>query len=135
VARALRTAVAEDIVQALPAGLDTRLADQGRNVSGGQRQRMRMARVLIADPEVLLAVEPTSALDAHTEALLAARLRAGRAGRTTAVTTVSPLVLAQADTVCHLVDGRVAAVGTHRELLATSSAYRALVARDTEETG
>jgi ABC-type multidrug transport system fused ATPase/permease subunit len=135
VARALGTAVAEDIVQALPAGLDTHLADQGRSVSGGQRQRLRMARALLADPEVLLAVEPTSALDAHTEALLAARLRAGRAGRTTAVTTLSPLVLAQADTVCHLVDGRLAAAGTHQELLAASPAYRALVARDTEETG
>lgn len=92
-----------------------------------------MARALLARPEVLLAVGPTSALDAHTEAVLAARLRADRAGHTTVVTTLSPLVLAQADTVCHLVDGRVAAVGTHQELLASSPRYRDLVARDTEE--
>ncbi|MCA1222395.1 ABC transporter transmembrane domain-containing protein [Streptomyces sp. 8L] len=130
--RALRAAAAEDIVQALPSGLGAPLSEQGRSLSGGQRQRLRLARALLADPEVLLAVEPTSAVDAHTEALLAARLPAARAGRTTVVTTLSPLVLARADAVCHLVDGRVAATGTHQELLATSPGYRALVTRDTE---
>ncbi|WP_030900836.1 ABC transporter transmembrane domain-containing protein [Streptomyces sp. NRRL F-5126] len=130
--RALHAAAAEDIVQALPGGLDAPLDDMGRNVSGGQRQRLRLARALLADPEVLLAVEPTSAVDAHTEALLATRLREARAGRTTVVTTTSPLVLDQADVVCHLVDGRVAATGTHRELLADPR-YRALVARDPQE--
>ncbi|MBP0460046.1 ABC transporter transmembrane domain-containing protein [Streptomyces montanisoli] len=130
--RALHAAAAEDIAASLPGGLDAPLDDMGRNVSGGQRQRLRLARALLADPEVLLAVEPTSAVDAHTEALLAARLRDARAGRTTVVTTTSPLVLDQADVVCHLVDGRVAATGTHRELLADER-YRALVARDPEE--
>ncbi|MEW2548476.1 ABC transporter ATP-binding protein [Streptomyces sp. NPDC047002] len=129
---ALHTAAAEDVVQALPRGLDTPLDDGGRNVSGGQRQRLRLARALLAEPEVLLAAEPTSAVDAHTEALLAARLRAARDGRTTVVTTTSPLVLAVADTVCHLVDGRLAATGTHRALLAADAAYRALVSRTAE---
>ncbi|WP_345647204.1 ABC transporter ATP-binding protein [Streptomyces tremellae] len=132
VRRALHTAAAEDVVRALPRGLDTPLDDGGRNVSGGQRQRLRLARALLAEPEVLLAAEPTSAVDAHTEARLAARLRAARAGRTTVVTTTSPLVLDAADTVCHLADGRVAATGTHRALLAAGGAYRALVSRTAE---
>ncbi|MFG2276948.1 ABC transporter transmembrane domain-containing protein [Streptomyces chartreusis] len=130
VARAVRAAVADDIVRGLPDGLDTPIDAQGRNLSGGQRQRVRLVRALLADPEVLLAIEPTSALDAHTEARVAERLHAGRAGRTTVVTTTSPLVLDRADTVHYLVDGKVAATGTHTELLDREPGYRALVARD-----
>ncbi|MFJ8468600.1 ABC transporter transmembrane domain-containing protein [Streptomyces swartbergensis] len=131
--RALHTAAAEDIVQALPDGLNTRMAAQARNLSGGQRQRIRLARALFADPEILLTVEPTSALDAHTEATVADRLTRARHGRTTVVTTTSPLVLDRTDTVHYLVDGKVAASGSHHELLDTTPGYRALVARDTEE--
>lgn len=87
---ALHAAVADDIVQGLPDGLDSPMDAQARNLSGGQRQRIRLTRALLADPEILLAVEPTSALDAHTEALVAERLREARDGRTTAVTTTSP---------------------------------------------
>ncbi|MFC8349264.1 ABC transporter ATP-binding protein [Streptomyces sp. NPDC057280] len=129
---ALHTAAAEDIVQALPDGLDSPIDANARNLSGGQRQRIRLARALAADPEVLLAIEPTSALDAHTEARVATRLKQARQGRTTVVTTTSPLVLAHADTVIHLVDGKVAATGTHQGLLDHDPAYRALVARDTD---
>lgn len=89
-AAALHAAVADDIVQGLPDGLDSPMDAQARNLSGGQRQRIRLTRALLADPEILLAVEPTSALDAHTEALVADRLREARDGRTTAVTTTSP---------------------------------------------
>ncbi|MFD3841093.1 ABC transporter ATP-binding protein [Streptomyces sp. NPDC058642] len=130
--QALHAAVADDIVQALPDGLDSQIDAQARNLSGGQRQRIRLARALAADPEILLATEPTSALDAHTEARVADRLRAARAGRTTLVTTTSPLVLDHMDTVLYLVDGKVAATGTHRELLDTTPGYRRLVARDTD---
>ncbi|MDO0911633.1 ABC transporter ATP-binding protein [Streptomyces sp. DT2A-34] len=130
ITRAVHTAVAEDIVRGLPDGLDTPIDAQGRNLSGGQRQRVRLVRALLADPEVLLAIEPTSALDAHTEARVAERLHAGRRGRTTVVTTTSPLLLDQADTVHFLVDGKVAATGTHRELMNSEPGYRALVARD-----
>ncbi|MFF7794212.1 ABC transporter transmembrane domain-containing protein [Streptomyces sp. NPDC007991] len=130
---ALHAAAAEDIVQALPDGLNTQMAAQARNLSGGQRQRIRLARALLAAPEILLTVEPTSALDAHTEATVADRLRAARHGRTTVVTTTSPLVLDRTDTVHYLVDGKVAASGSHHELLGTTPGYRALVARDTEE--
>ncbi|MGW2421907.1 ABC transporter ATP-binding protein [Streptomyces sp. NPDC001709] len=130
--RAVYAAAAEDVVRALPEGLDSAVAGQGRSLSGGQRQRVRLARALLADPEVLLAVEPTSALDAHTEATVARRLREAREGRTTVVTSTSPLVLDRADTVVFLVDGKVAASGPHRRLLAAEPGYRALVARDTE---
>ncbi|MDT0343538.1 ABC transporter ATP-binding protein [Streptomyces litchfieldiae] len=131
--RAVRAAVAGDIVRGLPGGLDSPVEAGGRNFSGGQRQRLRLARALLADPEVLLAVEPTSAVDAHTEAAIGDRLVAARAGRTTLVTTTSPLLLARADTVHFLVDGRVAATGTHRQLLESSPGYRALVARGQAE--
>ncbi|WP_338486341.1 ABC transporter ATP-binding protein [Streptomyces sp. SCSIO 75703] len=131
--RAVRAAAAEDVVRGLPEGLDTAVTAQGRGLSGGQRQRVRLARALLADPEVLIAVEPTSALDAHTEALVADRLRAARSGRTTVVCSTSPLVLDRADRVCHLVDGKVVAEGRHRELLAREPGYRALVARDAGE--
>lgn len=131
---ALRTAVAEDIVQALPDGPDTRIEEQGRNVSGGQRQRLRLTRALLADPEVLLLVEPTSALDAHTEATVGRRVHTQRLGRTTLVVTTSPLLLDQADEVAFLADGRVTAVGSHGDLLATEPAYRALVLRDGDES-
>ncbi|MFE4967896.1 ABC transporter transmembrane domain-containing protein [Streptomyces sp. NPDC056660] len=131
--QALHSAAATDILQALPAGLDSPVDAQARNLSGGQRQRIRLARALLTDPEVLLAVEPTSALDAHTEALVAERLRTARAGRTTLLTTTSPLMLARADEVIYLVDGKVAATGTHEGLLEYAPGYRALVARDTEE--
>ncbi|MEU1272131.1 ABC transporter ATP-binding protein [Streptomyces sp. NPDC005799] len=128
--RAVRAAVAEDIVQGLPDGLDSPIDAQARNLSGGQRQRVRLTRALLAAPEILLAVEPTSALDAHTEARVAQRLREAREGRTTLVTTTSPLVLDRADVVYFLVEGKVEAVGTHRELVEGASGYRALVARD-----
>ncbi|RXS68374.1 ABC transporter ATP-binding protein [Streptomyces sp. TM32] len=133
IGRALHTAMAEDIVRGLPDGLDAPIEAQGRNLSGGQRQRLRLARALLADPEVLLAVEPTSAVDAHTEAGIAARLHTARAGRTTVVTSTSPLLLDRADVVCFLVDGEVAAVGSHRALLAEQPGYRRLVSREADE--
>ncbi|MEU9069352.1 ABC transporter ATP-binding protein [Streptomyces sp. NPDC048306] len=130
--QAIHAAAAEDIVLALPDALDTPIEAQARNLSGGQRQRVRLARALLADPEVLLAAEPTSALDAHTEATVADRLKRARKGRTTVLAATSPLLLDRADVVHHLVDGKVAATGTHRELLDTEPGYRALVARDDE---
>jgi ABC-type multidrug transport system fused ATPase/permease subunit len=127
---ALRAASAEDVLQALPDGLHARVAERGRSFSGGQRQRLVLARVLAADPEVLVLVEPTSAVDAHTEARVADRMRAQRAGRTTVVTTTSPLLLDRADEVAFLEDGRVVAVGTHADLLRDVPGYRYVVARE-----
>ncbi|MEK0097665.1 ABC transporter ATP-binding protein [Streptomyces sp. A475] len=130
--RAIYAAMADDITSGLRDGLDSPVDAQGRNLSGGQRQRVRLVRALLADPEVMLATEPTSALDAHTEAAVAARLRAAREGRTTVVTTTSPLLLDQADIVYYLVDGETAAAGSHQELLQDQPGYRKLVARGAE---
>jgi ABC-type multidrug transport system fused ATPase/permease subunit len=133
VMEALHAASAEDIIDGLADGLDEVVEERGRSLSGGQRQRLLLARALLFDPDVLVLVEPTSAVDAHTEARIAARLRAARAGRTTIVTTTSPLVLDRADEVAFVEDGKVAATGTHRQLLDTSRAYRSLVTRGEDQ--
>jgi ABC-type multidrug transport system fused ATPase/permease subunit len=130
--RALDTASAADILDGLPDGLDTWVAEKGRTFSGGQRQRLVLARVLTLDPEVLVLVEPTSAVDAHTEARIAARLRAQRRGRVTVVTSTSPLMLGAVDEVAYLRDGRIVATGRHEDLLAEMPDYRMVVTREHE---
>jgi ABC-type multidrug transport system fused ATPase/permease subunit len=131
---ALRTAAAEDVYDALPGGWAGELDEQGRGLSGGQRQRVVLARALAADPRILVLVEPTSAVDAHTEARIAERLAEHRRGKTTVVTTVSPLWLHHADSVVLLSDGRVVAEGTHEELLADDPHYRDVVVRTMEDS-
>ncbi|GAA2520124.1 ABC transporter ATP-binding protein [Pilimelia columellifera] len=130
VASAVAAAQAVDIVDALPDGLETVVSARGRDFSGGQQQRLRLARMLLLDPPILLLVEPTSAVDAHTEARVATALRRARAGRTTVVFGTSPLLLDAADAVAFVDDGRVAAVGAHRELLDTHRRYAAVVTRE-----
>ena len=130
ITRCLEVASAIDVVDGLPDGLDTRLDTGALTLSGGQRQRIRLARALLADPEVLILLEPTSAVDAHTEAAIAGRLRAARAGRTTVVATTSPLLLTHADRVAYLEGGQVVATGSHADLLIICPGYRDLVTRD-----
>ncbi len=132
---ALATASTEDILEALTDGLDTVVAERGRTFSGGQRQRLVLARALAVDPEILVLVEPTSAVDAHTEARIAARLRGHRAGRTTVVVSSSPLVLDAVDEIVFLSDGRVAAVGTYGDLLGSRADFRAVVTREAAQAG
>jgi ABC-type multidrug transport system fused ATPase/permease subunit len=129
----LHTAAAEDVFDAVPGGWQGRIDERGRGLSGGQRQRLVLARVLGLDPEVLVLVEPTSAVDAHTEAAIAGRLAGFRKGRTTVLMTASPLLLHHADSIALLVDGRVAAVGSHEDLLRSTPAYRRVVNRDLDE--
>ncbi len=133
---ALYAAAAEDVFEALPGGWQGRLDEKGRGLSGGQRQRVVLARALATDAEILVLVEPTSAVDAHTEAMIAARIAELRRGRTTVVMTVSPLLLHHADRVALLThddDGvRVLAAGTHESLLHDSPAYRQVVIRGLE---
>jgi ABC-type multidrug transport system fused ATPase/permease subunit len=129
---ALDIASAGDVLEALPDGLDSEVAERGRSFSGGQRQRLVLARALVADPEVLVLVEPTSAVDAHTEARIADGLAAARPGRATVVCTTSPLLLDRADKVALVAGGRVVAEGTHRDLLDTEPRYRAVVTRGEE---
>jgi len=129
---AVHVAAAEDVLDALPEGLDAEVDEAGRGFSGGQRQRLALARAVLADPDVLVLVEPTSSVDAHTEILVAQRLRAARhteGGRTTVVTTASPLLLDRCDDVAFVLSGRVVARGTHRHLLASHPGYRDTVTR------
>ena len=129
---AVDTASAGDVLEALPDGLASEVAERGRSFSGGQRQRLVLARALVADPEVLVLVEPTSAVDAHTEARIADGLAMARPGRATVVCTTSPLLLDRADKVALVAGGRVVAEGTHRDLLDTEPRYRAVVTRGEE---
>jgi len=130
---ALHLASAEDVLEAVPDGLDSEVEEKGRGFSGGQRQRVILARALLLDPPVLVLVEPTSAVDAHTEARIADRMRSARAGRTTVLTTSSPLVLDRSDRVVLLQDGVVVAEGKHRDLLANDPRYRAVVTREGDQ--
>ncbi|MGI8577077.1 MAG: ABC transporter transmembrane domain-containing protein [Nocardioidaceae bacterium] len=129
---ALATASADDVLETLGAGLDATVEERGRSFSGGQRQRLVLARALAADADILVLVEPTSAVDAHTEARIAERLVRHRHGRTTVVTTASPLLLDSADEVALLAHGRVVAQGSHRDLL-DDPRYRRIVARGEDE--
>ena len=130
---ALLTANAEDVYDAMPGGWQGVLDERGRGLSGGQRQRVVLARALGMDAPVLVLVEPTSAVDAHTEARIAERVARLRARRTTVVCTVSPLWLHHADRVVLMQDGRVVAEGRHEDLLTTDPTYREVVARAVDE--
>jgi len=126
--RALDVADGCDVVSSVVGGLDGWVAERGRSLSGGQRQRVALARALAVDPAVLVLVEPTSAVDSHTEARIAGRLAAFRRGRTSVVVTGSPLVLAVCDEVVFVVGGVPVLRGSHRQLLA-DPAYQATVHR------
>ena len=132
VLRAITVASADDVVQALRDGLDSSVGEAGKNLSEGQRQRIRLARAVLAGPEVLIAFEPTSSLDAPTEAIVAERLRSAREGSTTVVVSSSPLLLAHADAVQFIQEGHVVSTGTHRQLYERSDAYRRVVTRENE---
>ncbi|MCR8669996.1 ABC transporter ATP-binding protein [Agrococcus sp. HG114] len=135
VSRAVEQAAAAETVEALPAGLREEIAERGRSFSGGQRQRLSLARALLTDAEVLVLIEPTSALDAHTEARIAASLRDARAGRTTVVVSASPLILDRMDVIRVLRGGELVGSGTHAELMRAEDElghlYRSIVARST----
>ena len=126
---ALRIANAEDVYDALPGGWQGQLDERGRGLSGGQRQRVVLARAMATNAPLLVLVEPTSAVDAHTEARIAERVAAARRGRTTVVTTVSPLWLHHADRVVLVHDNKAIADGTHEDLLLDSPDYRRVVTR------
>jgi len=111
----------------LPWGLDTRIGEQGMALSGGQRQRIALARAILARPEVLILDDPLSALDVHTEERVTRALHEILAGSTALVVAHRPSTVALADTVALLSGGVIAARGTHRELLASSAEYAALM--------
>ncbi len=119
-----------DVLDALEDGLSTTVEERGRGFSGGQRQRLSLARAILTNAEVLVLVEPTSAVDTHTEGRIAARLREIRHGHTTLLATTSPLLLEKMDLVYVVEDGLVSDQGTHDELVARSARYRQIVLRE-----
>ena len=130
-------AEAIDIAQAgfvykLPHGLETRIGEQGLSLSGGQRQRLALARAVLGRPAVLVLDDPLSALDVQTEAQVEEALRRVLRGTTALVVAHRPSTVLLADRVALLTDGRITAVGTHRELLETVPEYRDLLAQTSE---
>jgi ABC-type multidrug transport system fused ATPase/permease subunit len=119
-----------DVLDALEDGLSTIVEERGRGFSGGQRQRLSLARAILTDADVLILVEPTSAVDTHTEGRIAARLGDLRAGHTTLVATTSPLLLEKMSEIFFVLDGKVVEHGTHDELVARSATYRQVVLRE-----
>ncbi|MFE5239622.1 MULTISPECIES: ABC transporter ATP-binding protein [unclassified Streptomyces] len=126
---AVEASLLTDVVALHREGLDHAVRDRGANLSGGQRQRLSLARALAADSGILVLRDPTTAVDAVTEQLIARNLAQLRRGRTTVVLTSSPALLDAADRVLVLDDGVIAAEDTHRNLLATDENYCLAVAR------
>lgn len=126
----LRATSSLDVLDALEDGLSTTVEERGRGFSGGQRQRLSLARAILTNAEVLILVDPTSAVDTHTEGRIAARLREVRGEHTTLVATSSPLLLEKMDVVYVVLDGEVTDHGTHQELVERSSKYRQIVLRE-----
>ena len=114
----------------LPWGLDTRIGEQGMALSGGQRQRVALARAIMSRPEVLVLDDPLSALDVQTEERVTEALHSVLSGVTALVVAHRPSTVALADRVALLEDGRIAAAGTHRELLARSAVYANLMSME-----
>jgi putative ABC transport system ATP-binding protein len=125
--RVLAAAGADEVAHALPDGVRTELTERARSLSGGQRQRVALARALAVDAPVLVLHDPTTAVDAVTEARIAEGVRELRAGRTTILVTTSPALLAVADRVVVLANGAITAEGAHQHLAATNTDYRTAV--------
>lgn len=129
---ALQLAQAE-FVDDLPWGLDTRLGEQGMSVSGGQRQRLALARAVVGKPQVLVLDDPLSALDVHTEALVEEALRRVLAKTTSLIVAHRPSTVMLADRVALIEGGTITAVGTHSELLETVPTYRAILSQEADD--
>jgi ABC-type multidrug transport system fused ATPase/permease subunit len=127
VREALRVAAAEDFVDRLPEGLDTRVGERGATLSGGQRQRIALARAVVRRPRLLVLDDATSAVDPSVEARILDALRSAERPSTVVVVAYRQATISLADEVVWLDGGRVTARGSHEELLATVPGYAALV--------
>ena len=124
VERVARLAQAHEFVERLPQGYETVIGERGITLSGGQRQRIAIARALAVDPRILILDDATASVDATTEARIRAGLREVMQGRTTLIIAHRLSTIALADEIVVLDSGRIAARGTHDELLGTSPVYR-----------
>jgi ABC-type multidrug transport system fused ATPase/permease subunit len=122
--QAARLAQADEFVEQLPDGYDTVIGERGITLSGGQRQRIAIARALLVDPRILVLDDATASVDATTEARIRLGFRTAMRGRTTIIIAHRLSTLALADELVVLDRGRIAARGTHEELLETTAIYR-----------
>jgi ABC-type multidrug transport system fused ATPase/permease subunit len=126
---AARAAHAHEFIMRLPHGYDTTIAEAGGSLSGGERQRLSIARALLKNASILILDEPTSSLDAISEAMVFDALRKLRQGRTTLVIAHRLSTIRDADRILVLHQGRIAAQGTHNELVVSNQLYRRMCAR------
>jgi ABC-type multidrug transport system fused ATPase/permease subunit len=129
VEQAAKAAHAHEFIMRLPNGYDTPLAEAGGSLSGGERQRLGIARALLKDAPILILDEPTSSLDALSEEMVFSALRRLREGRTTVVIAHRLSTIRDANRILVLHEGRIAAQGTHQELLAANELYRRMCER------
>ena len=122
--RIAQIAQAHEFIEQLPDGYDTMIGERGITLSGGQRQRLAIARALAVDPRILILDDATASVDASTEARIRLGLREAKRGRTTIIIAHRLSTIALADEIVVLDGGRIAARGTHEELLGTSAVYR-----------
>ena len=122
--KALETAQAKEFVEKMPDGLDTHIAQGGKNLSGGQKQRLTIARALVSQPDILILDDSASALDFATDAALRKAIAQNTTGMTTFIISQRANSIMQADKIIVLDDGRQAGLGTHRELLESCGVYR-----------
>ena len=124
VADAARLAQASEFIEELPQGYDTVIGERGITLSGGQRQRLAIARALVVDPRILILDDATASVDATTEARIRLGLREAMRGRTTLIIAHRLSTIALADEIVVLDQGRIAARGTHADLIEASDVYR-----------
>ena len=132
--RALKLAQAYEFVEKLPKGLDTHVEQGGRNFSGGQRQRLCIARALVGEPDVLILDDSFSALDLATDAALRKALKENTRDMTVLIVTQRSTTVRDADLILVVHDGALAGQGTHRELLASCEIYRDICRSQQSET-